>query len=316
VDFSKLANIEDNGPAGRLRREPEKDVSSQELMEALKTPLMRQKEKGLADQVVDGDFDESEFQAAMAPTFSGAAAPTKNADAGKSQQQAPKKKRSSGKLQLNVALVQPAAATAKGGSRTVVADDEDAELDLWIKHPSKPVEPIIEIESVPALPAGTEHKAKEEAARLAKEESDRKAKEEEAARKAKAEADRKAKEEETARKAKEEADRKAEAARLAKAEADKAGATDDRDSKKKQVSLKSEAAATPAADGDDDAGAANEPPFDKKAYNAAVRRAKALAAENDLAGALVEYQRALAVRPGHEGVAKKIKSLQKKVGGK
>ncbi len=49
------------------------------------------------------------------------------------------------------------------------------------------------------------------------------------------------------------------------------------------------------------------------AYNAAVRKAKAFAAENNLAGALEEYLRAQGIRPQHEGLSKKIKSLQKKL---
>jgi hypothetical protein len=76
-------------------------------------------------------------------------------------------------------------------------------------------------------------------------------------------------------------------------------------------------AATKTEEGDDDDGGAtggNEAPFDKKAYNAAVRAAKAFSAANDHEGALREYQKALAARPGHDGVTKKVKSLQKKLG--
>ena len=40
---------------------------------------------------------------------------------------------------------------------------------------------------------------------------------------------------------------------------------------------------------------------------------QAAAAENNLAGALAEYQNALKIRPGHEGLTKKVKSLQKKI---
>ena len=54
--------------------------------------------------------------------------------------------------------------------------------------------------------------------------------------------------------------------------------------------------------------------FDKKAYNAHVRQAKNFAAEENLAGALAEYQIALKIRPGHEGLMKKVRSLQKKLG--
>lgn len=74
------------------------------------------------------------------------------------------------------------------------------------------------------------------------------------------------------------------------------------------------APATPAPVGDHSPREANEAPFDKKAYNAAVRAAKAFSSAGDNAGALREYQKAAVIRPGHEGVQKKVRSLKKKLG--
>lgn len=285
----------------------------------------------------DADFDENEFAAALAPSLTGEKPVV-------AEKPVAKKRSSSGKLQLNVAAAPRKAQDTRNAQ--VVPDDENPELDMWIRQPAahKTASPRKVPQQQPAgggsdndedevvaardaayvspraLSAAADDSAAQKAAKKAKKAKKRAA---EAEARTKAEADARVKAEaeaEARKKAETEARLKAEAdAAAKKAEADaaakKAAAASPRKDVAPQTPVKSPRDAASPPEGTTPRGVdeADEAPFDKKAYNAAVRKAKALAAENDLAGALKEYERARDIRPGHEGLAKKIKSLQKKV---
>ena len=303
VGFSKLAGTSAPTENKRYVAGPESSgMSTEEFLRSL-----------AARNAAEEGFDDAEFQATLVQHK----VDTRETKAPTATTATVVKKKASGeKLQINVDVAPKAPVKVVDTSDTWIApaqpkrevktvqksaDEEDEEERRRVEQEKKRLqeERAKMEESEQKQRADEESKkkqAEDERKKQSKEEKRRKKKEEEA-RKAAAEDEAKKKAEADAKKkAEEEAKKKTETAKTVPAPAPV------------EVSPRDAAGASPRGAGDET--------FDKKAYNAHVRKAKQFATENNHQKALEEYLAAAAVRPGHEGLEKKIKSLRKKVGGK